>query len=117
MDNVIRDSASAFETARPPRALTIKEFCYKYRISGCTFYKWIKTGRGPQVVRFGKNGAGVRITPEAEQEWLERERTRVESEASELEKARRRAHAQYAARRSLESPRHPANARRRQQRG
>ena len=50
------------------RSLTIKAFCQKYAISAPVYYKWQRNGDGPKELRIG---AVIRITPEAEREWLE----------------------------------------------
>ena len=50
------------------RSLTIKSFCEKYRISAPVYYKWQRNGAGPKELRIGRV---IRITPEAEREWLE----------------------------------------------
>ena len=50
------------------RSLTIKSFCEKYRISAPVYYKWQRNGTGPKELRIGRV---IRITPEAEREWLE----------------------------------------------
>ena len=50
------------------RSLNIKSFCEKYRISAPIYYKWQRNGTGPKELRIGRV---IRITSEAEREWLE----------------------------------------------
>lgn len=51
----------------PP--LTIDEFCRRHKICRATFYNWKKSGLGPREMRVG---SVVRITAEAETEWMRR---------------------------------------------
>ena len=68
------------------RTLTIKAFCQKYAISAPVYYKWQRNGDGPKELRIG---AVIRITPEAEREWLEARAVPDEDKIADL-KARGR---------------------------
>ena len=68
------------------RSLNIKSFCEKYRISAPIYYKWQRNGTGPKELRIGRV---IRITSEAEREWLEARAVPDEDKIAEL-KARGR---------------------------
>ena len=59
--------AEGFGAEDPRAAISIKEFCAKYRISAATFYRRIK--EMPTVVRIGRQR---RILPEDENAWRRR---------------------------------------------
>lgn len=48
-------------------AYTIAEFCQKYHIHRSTFYRNVKTGQMPPII---KVGAATRILVDDEQAWL-----------------------------------------------
>ena len=68
------------------RSFTITAFCRKYNISAPVYYKWQRNGTGPKELRIGRV---IRITPEAEREWLEARAVPDEDKIAEL-KARGR---------------------------
>jgi predicted DNA-binding transcriptional regulator AlpA len=51
------------------RDLTIRRFCQKHRIGKSTYYDLKKRGLGPKELHIGKS---VRITAEADDEWVQR---------------------------------------------
>jgi predicted DNA-binding transcriptional regulator AlpA len=50
-----------------PTAMTIADFCTKYNIHRSTFYRNVKTGQMPPII---KVGSATRILVEDEQAWL-----------------------------------------------
>jgi predicted DNA-binding transcriptional regulator AlpA len=54
---------------------TVAEFCDDHRISTATFYRLMRRGDGPPVIKLGK---ATRISAEAAAEW----RRRMERETS-----------------------------------
>ena len=56
------------------KAITIADFCSKYQIHRSTFYRNLKRGLMPPIIKIGK---GSRILFEDEQAWLEKHRTAV----------------------------------------
>jgi hypothetical protein len=64
---------------------SIEGFCYRQKISRATYYNLKAAGRGPREYRVGKQ---VRISEEAEAEWIrEREAETSTGAASEREAA------------------------------
>jgi predicted DNA-binding transcriptional regulator AlpA len=55
-----------------PAAKTIRQFCVSQQIGLTSYYKLRKQGLTPKELRLGRV---VRITAEAEREWLERMQT------------------------------------------
>jgi predicted DNA-binding transcriptional regulator AlpA len=47
-------------------ALSVDDFCEKYRICRASFYNLLKTGRGPKVLKLG---ARTLVSAEADDEW------------------------------------------------
>ena len=58
------------ERTKMRRDLTIPKFCRKHRIGRSTYYDLQARGLGPKLTRIGDRG--VRISPEADQEWVEK---------------------------------------------
>jgi predicted DNA-binding transcriptional regulator AlpA len=56
------------------RDLTIRGFCKKHRIGRSTYYDLQKRDLGPEELRIGRV---VRITPEADDEWVKRMRAQA----------------------------------------
>ncbi|MBK5965886.1 hypothetical protein CCR95_17835 [Thiocystis minor] len=54
-----------------PTAMTIADFCTKYNIHRSTFYRNVKTGLMPPII---KVGTATRILVEDEQAWLSAQR-------------------------------------------
>lgn len=54
-----------------PTSSTIREFCARHDLARSTYFEWQRKGLGPSVYRVGRT---VRITDEAEREWLEKAR-------------------------------------------
>jgi hypothetical protein len=52
-------------------AMTVAEFCGKYRIDRATYYRNAKLGRMPVAI---KVGGATRILPSDEQDWLAQQR-------------------------------------------
>ena len=52
-------------------AITVVDFCAKYRINRSTYYRNVKLGRMPPAI---KVGAATRILISDEQEWLRKQR-------------------------------------------
>jgi len=57
------------EAADAP-CFTIQEFCQRNRISDAAYHNLRKSGRGPRLMKIGKSGRGVRISREAEADWI-----------------------------------------------
>lgn len=55
-------------------ALTIAEFCNKYRIDRSTYYRNAKSGRMPPAIKIGH---ATRILVEDEQSWIESQRSKT----------------------------------------
>lgn len=49
-------------------ASSIKSFCRRYGIAETTYHNWQRKGLGPKAIKIAGT---VRITDEAEREWLE----------------------------------------------
>jgi predicted DNA-binding transcriptional regulator AlpA len=60
-------------------ALTIAEFCDKYRINRATYYRNAKLGRMPPAI---KVGSSTRILASDEGAWLERQRSSAAQKAT-----------------------------------
>jgi excisionase family DNA binding protein len=56
---------------KPYLAMTVAEFCERYRIDRATYYRNAKLGRMPPAI---KVGGGTRILTEDEQAWLAKQR-------------------------------------------
>jgi len=50
-------------------SLTIKEFCERNHLSEGQYHKLRRVGKGPRTMKAGKS-RGVRISIEAEREWI-----------------------------------------------
>lgn len=57
------------ETSQGVPSSTIAQFCTRHHIGHTTYFKMRKDGCSPKELRVGRV---VRITAEAEREWLER---------------------------------------------
>lgn len=57
------------KTSIPPTSKTIRQFCSSQQIGLTSYYKLRKLGLTPKELRLGRL---VRITAEAEREWLDR---------------------------------------------
>lgn len=68
------------------RPETIQEFCASEGLSPSFYYGLRRRGRGPREMR---DGAFVRISPQAKLDWRAAMEARAESEAARLERARR----------------------------
>lgn len=55
-------------------ALSVIEFCRSFGISRSMFYKLLREGRGPRLMKIGRR---TLITPEAAQEWKIRLETQI----------------------------------------
>ena len=55
-----------------PTAITIAQFCAKYNVHRATFYRNLKRGLMPPIIKIG---TATRILVEDEMAWLERVRT------------------------------------------
>ena len=53
------------------QAMTVAEFCERYRIDRATYYRNAKLGRMPPAI---KVGGSTRILAEDEQHWLSKQR-------------------------------------------
>lgn len=51
------------------RAQSVPEFCQSYNISRSLFYKLIREGHGPRIMKVGRR---TLITPESSDEWCKR---------------------------------------------
>jgi predicted DNA-binding transcriptional regulator AlpA len=63
-------------------SLTVDEWCERHRISRSMYYKLKSSGKGPRTMNIG---AAVRITEEADREWVivrERETAAAEVDAA-----------------------------------
>jgi hypothetical protein len=64
-------SAATADDAANPRsfALSVDEFCQRYRICRSTFYKSLREGWGPEFIQIGRR---KRITPKQATAWERR---------------------------------------------
>jgi hypothetical protein len=56
----------------PPAGLSPAQFCRRYQISRSTFEAWRRAGCGPAELQPQGKGGHIRITEQAEREWLQR---------------------------------------------
>ena len=54
-----------------PTAITIAQFCAKYNVHRATFYRNLKRGLMPPIIKIG---TATRILPDDEAAWLSRQR-------------------------------------------
>jgi len=59
-----------------PLVFSVNEFCKAHRISRASFYKLLKAGNGPAIMKVGK---GTLVSAEAAAEW----RKRMQGEAGD----------------------------------
>lgn len=86
-----------------PCSFTVEQFCIRNSISKTLFRMMRKRGEGPKVMRCGKGGRALRISLEAEQQWVkEREAAQVGSRDAEA----RSQHCRKAGLAGLKSNRH-----------
>lgn len=88
-------------------AFSIAEFCKRNRISAPTFYKLKNAGRGPRIMDLGQRAQ--RISLQAEADWQRAMEAAANSEAAQLEKARRKAMATQGNKASVASPKRVSN--------
>jgi len=62
------------------QSYSVDEFCQAERISRVTFYKLLKEGRGPRIMKLGSR---TTISPTARAEWHQR----MEAEAAAADQA------------------------------
>ncbi len=85
-------------------ALSRTEFCAKYRLSRWAYYELRRLGRAPDELHL--LGKTVRITPQAERDWLAAMAEDKKTEASRLEAARRRKQTKIAGKLAAASDQH-----------
>ena len=68
------------------QVFTVSEFCIRNRISRPTFFKLMRNGRGPRVMRLGHI---ARISIDAERDWRKAMEAEAASEKESLEHQRR----------------------------
>jgi hypothetical protein len=93
------------ESVPPEGSKTVGEFCISHRISLSTYHQLKKQGRGPREMYLGR---AIRISAQAERDWVTARETPGDSEARliALESEARRKSARAAALASAKSPRH-----------
>jgi hypothetical protein len=84
--------------------MTIKQFCERHQISESKYIKLRKTGRGPRELMLGPRS--IRITEEADREWLAAMEEYKESQELRRERERQLELSRLAARRSFEGGNH-----------
>ena len=93
-------------------ASTIREFCARWKIGPTKYYKMRNDGRGPRELRVG---GSIRITAQAEADWVREHETPTGAEARLIKREReahsRRSH--QAGKTAAASPRHVSKAGRR----
>jgi excisionase family DNA binding protein len=87
----------------PANSSTVDEFCKRQKISIAKFYELLKQGKAPRTMRVGRT---IRISFEAERDWMRKLEEEFAEEAKSVEAQRRREHARRIAKISLESGNH-----------
>ncbi len=93
-----------------PRNRTLAEFLDIERISKTTYVDLRRRGYGPRELRV-PNSKVIRITQQAHVEWRQRMAELANTEAAQLEAARRRQQAVEAGKRAAQSPTHVSRRR------
>jgi hypothetical protein len=89
------------------RALTRTEFCHVEHISKSTYFKLRAAGLGPEETTVTLPGLRLtRITPESRARWRRKLAELQQSKEAELERARRQAQVEAAAKIAAQSPNH-----------
>jgi hypothetical protein len=93
-------------------SLTVQQFCMAENISGTTFYKLVRLGLGPDVMRIPGTRL-VRISPGARKRFHEKLEKLSRSETGEREHEHRQRLASVAGKIAVQSEKHIFNQRRR----
>jgi hypothetical protein len=86
-----------------PAAYTAEQFCEAHGISMSSFRKMRREGWAPQIMMFGTRHM---ISRESAREWRKAREEEANSEAAQLEHARRVEHGKIIGKKAAESPYH-----------
>jgi hypothetical protein len=101
--------AAAQQQEVEEQAFTREQFCRRNNISLSTLHELNKTGRGPRVMKVGRNA--VRITLAAEAAWQRAREKEYASAAERLERERVSARMSQLGKVGARSPLHPCRRR------
>ena len=105
------DQTESIAADRP--ASTIREFCARWKIGPTKYYKMRNDGRGPRELRVG---GSIRITAQAEADWVREHETPTGAEARLIKREReaRIDLSRRAGKAAAASPRHVSKRRQRE---